>query len=59
MEYFNIKLYHKLRNNFYNNLIKNKLIKDTDKNYLYFDDNLYNLINDYINEDIKQKLKKF
>ena len=58
MEDFNIKLYHKLRNNFYNSLIKNKLIKDTDKNYLYFDDNLYNLINDYINEDIKQKLKK-
>ena len=57
MQDFNLQLYYKLRNEFYNNLIKNKIIKDTEKNYLYFDDNLYNLFFDYFNEDIKQKLK--
>lgn len=57
MQDFNLQLYYKLRNEFYNNLIKNKIIKDTDKNYIYFDDNLYNLFFDYFNEDIKQKLK--
>ena len=40
--------YHEIRNDFFNNLISKKLIKDTNNNFLMIDNILYQILNDKI-----------